>query len=171
MKTFKQKYGPWAVVAGGALGIGYAYSEYLANKGLNLLILDHNKSALVNTCKELSLKYKVEIKSLVIDLSEENLLEKLTPHTADLEIGLLVYNAAVGDIGGFYQFDLEYELKKLAVNCRGPLVLAYHYGKKMVHRQKGGIVLMGSGSAMAGAPYYTHYAATKAYDVSLGEGL
>ena len=30
---------------------------------------------------------------------------------------------------------------------------------------------MGSGSAMAGAPFYTHYAATKAYDVVLGEGL
>ena len=170
-KTFQEKYGPWAIVAGGALGIGRAYVEYLLSKSLNVFILDYNEVALRQTVAELKKDYSLKIKFLVVDLGSPDLLEKLLPHATSLEIGLLIYNAAVTDIGSFYQFDLNYELNKLDVNCRGALVLTYHFGRKMVERKRGGIVLMSSGSAMAGAPYYAHYAATKAYNVTLGESL
>ena len=106
-----------------------------------------------------------------MDLSDEQMLDHVIESTKDLEIGMLVYNAAIGDIGSFYQFDLAYELKKLNVNCRSPLELTYHFGRKMIERKKGGIILMSSASALAGAPYYAHYGATKVYSLNLAEAL
>ena len=41
----------------------------------------------------------------------------------------------------------------------------------MALRKRGGIILMSSGTGLLGSPYYTHYAATKAYDIVLAEGL
>ena len=41
----------------------------------------------------------------------------------------------------------------------------------MVKRGKGGIILMASGTAFYGNPFVANYAATKAYNLVLGEGL
>ena len=46
---FQQKYGPWGIIAGGALGIGKAYAVYLAEKGINLILIDNNQEGLVET--------------------------------------------------------------------------------------------------------------------------
>ena len=91
----------------------------------------------------------------------------------DREIGLLVYNAGLADVGPFYKKDsgLELEQKRIAVNVTGPLVLSYHFGKPMLARRSGGIILMSSGSGLQGSPYYAHYSATKAYDITLAEAL
>ncbi len=40
MSTFKEKYGPWAIVAGAAEGLGKAWSVALAQRKLNLLMID-----------------------------------------------------------------------------------------------------------------------------------
>jgi short-subunit dehydrogenase len=36
---FSDRYGPWALVAGGSQGLGAAFAEELAGKGLNLLLI------------------------------------------------------------------------------------------------------------------------------------
>ena len=37
--TFKEKYGPWALIAGGSQGIGEEFARQLASMGINLLII------------------------------------------------------------------------------------------------------------------------------------
>jgi len=37
---FKEKYGPWAIIAGAAEGLGEAWSRALARRGLNLIMVD-----------------------------------------------------------------------------------------------------------------------------------
>ena len=46
MSDFTKRYGPWALVAGGAQGIGEAYSRYAAQQGLNVAVLDISQDAL-----------------------------------------------------------------------------------------------------------------------------
>ena len=36
---FQQKYGPWAIIAGGALGLGEAWANALASRGVNIVSL------------------------------------------------------------------------------------------------------------------------------------
>jgi hypothetical protein len=41
----------------------------------------------------------------------------------------------------------------------------------MVERGRGGLILIASGTALQGSPNYANYAATKAFNLSLGESL
>jgi len=88
-----------------------------------------------------------------------------------LEVGLLVNNAGFGLVGSFLQNDLDRELEMLDVNCRAPLILTHELGREMVPRKRGGIIFVSSTSGFISTPYLTHYAASKAYDLYLGEGL
>jgi uncharacterized protein len=57
------------------------------------------------------------------------------------------------------------------VNCRAPLTLAYLFGARMAERGRGGIILMSSLAGLQGGPFIANYAATKAYNLVLAEGL
>ena len=43
---FRNKYGPWALVAGASVGLGAAYASELARKGLNLVLVARRPDAL-----------------------------------------------------------------------------------------------------------------------------
>jgi short-subunit dehydrogenase len=48
---------------------------------------------------------------------------------ADLDVGLLIYNAAFSVVGPFWNFDVDTHLKD-EVNVVGPLVLAHGFGER-----------------------------------------
>lgn len=171
--TFKEKYGPWALVAGGADGIGRAYAECIAARGVDLLVLDRNHELLQRCCRELEAEFGITCVAVNADLADRNILQSVTTAVAGREVGLLVYNAALADVGPFYKADsgLDYELDKAQINMLSPLSLIYHFARPMLERKRGGIVLMSSGSGLQGSPYYSHYAATKAYNIILAESL
>ena len=173
MTVFQQKYGPWALVAGGAQGIGEAFSRYAASRGLSVIALDIEQSALDDIAATLPNEFGVECLPFCIDLSADDMLEQVIDSVGDREVGLLVYNAAISDVGPFYKNEtgLGFETTRLAVNVTGPLLLTYHFAKPMLARRSGGIVLMSSGTGLKGAPYYAAYSATKAYQIALGEAL
>lgn len=168
---FKKKYGPWALIAGGSEGIGGAYASALAKRGLNIALVARRPELLEAKAAELEQQYGVETRAIELDLASPQLLDVVSEQTKDIDIGFLVYNAALASVGAFFDSNLEGELTRLNINCRGPLSLTYHFGRKMIERKRGGIILMSSGAGLRGAPYYTHYAATKAYDIVLAEGL
>ncbi len=170
-KDFKKKYGPWALIAGGSEGIGGAYADLAASNGVNVIILALDQGSLDRKASELKDRFGVDVVTIEIDLSNPKLLEIVLEKTKGLEVGFLVYNAALSDVGSHFQRDLNFELKRIDINCKGPFVLTYHFGKEMALRKRGGIILMASGTGLLGSPYYTHYAATKAYDIVLAEGL
>ncbi len=173
MSEFSQRYGPWALIAGGAQGIGEAYSRHVAARGLNVVILDISEDALNEFVPTIEREYGVDCLGVEIDLARPDLLGAVTQAVGEREIGLLIYNAGLADVGPFYKPDtgLEYEQMKIAINVTGPFVLSYHYAKPMLARKSGGIILMSSGAGLQGSPYYAHYSATKAYDIVLAEAL
>jgi len=173
MTEFTEQYGPWALIAGGAQGIGEAYTRYAAAQGLNVVVIDISRDALDTLTPEIERQYGVACLGVELDLSRPDLLELVIEAVGDREIGLLIYNAGIADTGPFYKPDsgLDYEQTKIAVNVTGPLVLCYHFARPMLARKSGGIILMSSGAGMQGAPYYGHYSATKAYNLTLAESL
>jgi short-subunit dehydrogenase len=171
MSTFSEKYGPWALVTGAAMGLGAEFARQLARKGLNLVLLDIQKKPLTVTSQVLSNEFSVEVRPVVLDLAVPNLLPQLIDHARDLEIGLLVNNAGISAIGHFLDLPLEKHLMILAVNARAPLILAHHFGSLMRARKRGGIIFVSSMSALTGTSYVSEYSATKAHDLALGEAL
>ncbi len=173
MSDFGTTYGPWALVAGGAQGIGAAFARYVAARHVNVIVLDIEQSALDAMAATLPTEFGVECLAVNVDLAAPDMLEQVVAAVGAREVGLMIYNAGIADVGPFYKADtdLAFEKKRIAVNVTGPMVLTYHFARPMIARKSGGIVLMSSGAGLTGAPYYSAYSATKAYDIALGQAL
>jgi len=169
--TFREKYGPFALVAGASAGLGAAFAEELAARGLHLVLLARRAAVLEPLAERLVAAHGVTVKSVATDLGSSDLLAAVEEATRDLSIGLLVYNAATSLIGPFFEQSLEEKLRVNDVNCRGPLILADLLGRAMVARGRGGILLMSSLAGSQGTPFVSTYAATKAFNLVLAEGL
>ena len=168
---FVSKYGRWAVVAGASEGLGAAFAASLAARGLNLLLLARRGAQLESVAERLRASAKVEVRAQVCDMARADLANALETLTSDLEVGLAVYNAAYAPVGDFVSRPLGELLQVVDVNVRGPLIFARSLAPKMVARGRGGIVLMSSLAGYQGAPRIATYAASKAFNIVLGEGL
>lgn len=167
---FRERYGPWAVVAGASEGLGAAFARYLAARGVHLLLVARRAEPLETLALELRAS-DIQVRTVPLDLARPDAAAELIAHADGLEVGLLVCNAALSLIGPFLDQSLDGHLRELDVNCRTPLALAHGFGRRMVARGRGGIVLMSSLGASQGSPRVAHYAATKAWNLVLGEGL
>ncbi|MFM9863202.1 MAG: SDR family NAD(P)-dependent oxidoreductase [Micropepsaceae bacterium] len=168
---FVSKYGPWGVVAGASEGLGAAFAAALAARGLNVLLLARRADHLHRVAEGLRNSSKVEVRTEAFDLARADLPAALETLTANLDIGLAVYNAAHAPVGELVSKPLEDLTRVIDVNIRGPLTFARTLAPKMVARGSGGVVFMSSLAGYQGAPRIATYAASKAFNIVLGEGL
>ncbi len=168
---FHARYGEWAIIAGASEGLGAAYAGELARRGLNLIPVARRSDLLASLAADLQREHGVEVRPIALDLSVENAPERLMESTADLMVGLLVYNAATSAIGAFLERPIQDHLREIDTNVRAPLKLAHLFGGQMGARGRGGIILMASLSAFQGSAYISTYAASKAFNIVLAEGL
>lgn len=170
MQDFSSKYGPWALVAGASEGLGAAFAEALAKRGLHLVLIARRLPKLEALAKELKRLYPIEIQSHAVDLAN---LEETGRFLSQLDVepGLLVYNAAYAPIGYFEDLPEKDLLQIGTVNVLGPLLLSKALSVNMLKKGRGGIVLMSSLSGSQGSPKIATYAATKAFNTILAEGL
>jgi short-subunit dehydrogenase len=169
--AFRSRYGPWALVAGASEGLGAEFARQLAAEGLHIVPAARRQALLDELAHELETEHAVEVRPISIDLADRDAASVLRERTQDLELGLVVYNAALSPIGSFLKQDLDEKLRVLDVNCRTPLIVAHEFGRVMAARGRGGLLLVSSMSALQGSPLVATYAATKAFDLVLGEGL
>lgn len=168
---FQQKYGPWALVAGASEGLGAAWADALAARGLSLLLLARRPEPLEATARAVRERHGVEVRAFALDLGAPGLEGQLSSLTEGLEVGCAVYNAAFPAQGAFLESALLDQLRCLEVNCRGPLTLAHVLGRPMAARGRGALVLMSSLTAFQGAPFIATYGATKAFNLNFAEAL
>lgn len=162
--TFSERYGPWAVVAGASEGLGAAFSRALVARGLHVALVARRVDPLEALAEELR-GAGAEIRVVSADLaSGPDALAEL-----DLDVHLLIYNAAFSPIGDFFSVPLADHLRAIDVNVRGPVTLAHTFGRRMNGR--GGVVLMSSLAGLQGSALLSTYAASKAFNLVLGESL
>jgi len=167
---FKEKYGQYALIAGGSDGLGAAFAEAIAQRGLNLVLIARQKDRLKATAVRLKEMYKIDVISIAADMADyENVKELIC--ALKVSIGLLVYNAAYAPIGSFENTSEEHLALAAAVNVKAPLLLTKLLSAPMIQRKRGGIVLMSSLAGAQGSPNLAAYAATKSFNAVLAEGL
>ena len=134
------------------------------------MILARNEDQLTATAERLIAEYRVDVIPIVADMADfDSVKERLGQLTAS--IGLLVYDAAYAPIGRFEDVTEEQLDRATAVNVRAPLLLTKLLSRPMIERGRGGIVLMSSLAGAQGSPNIAAYAATKAFNTILAEGL
>ena len=172
MKTtnFKEKYGEYALVAGGSDGLGYAFAEAIARRGLNLVLIARQEDRLQAAAARLKESYKIDVISIAADMADyDHVKQKIS--ALNVPIGLLVYNAAFAPIGLFENTSEEHLALAEAVNVKAPLLLTKLLSAPMIQRKRGGVVLMSSLAGGQGSPKLAAYAATKSFNAILAEGL
>jgi uncharacterized protein len=168
---FPDRYGPWALVAGASEGIGVAFARALAGRGMNLVLIARRKALLDAHAEELRGQYGIEVRCLDFDLGTPDLAARLSSAVADLDVGLAVYNAAYSPVGDFATVDLAALRHVVDVNVCGPLTLVRALVEPMIARRRGAFVLMSSLAGNQGTPKIAAYAASKAFNTVLAEGL
>jgi short-subunit dehydrogenase len=170
MHDFKTRYGPWALVAGASEGLGAAFAEALARRGLNLILLARREAKLAAMAVALQDQYPVSVQYRALDLADQ---EKTREYVESLsaDIGLLVFNAAYSPIGYFQDIPLEQLQQIVQVNITAPLTLSRLLAPGLLARGKGGLVLMSSLAGNQGGAKIATYAASKAFNTILAEGL
>ena len=167
---FNDSYGPYAVVAGGSYGLGAAFADAIARRGVNLVLLARDEERLTATAARLRASYDVDVIAVAADMADfDSVKQRIGELTAS--IGLLVYDAAYAPIGRFEDATDEQLAQAAAVNVRAPLLLTKLLSAPMIERGRGGILLMSSLAGSQGSPNIAAYAATKAFNTILAEGL
>jgi uncharacterized protein len=164
-------YGPWAVVAGGSEGVGAEFARLLAEAGLNLVLIARKRDPLDATatrCRSLG----VEVRTLALDLVDPASVTAIVDATADLEVGLLIYNAGANTCserfldGALTDFGRVVEL-----NVTAMMALTQHFGRSMRARRRGGLLLVGSMAGYLGSMRHTVYGGVKAFGRIFAESL
>lgn len=161
------QYGQWAVVAGASEGLGAAFAEALAARGHKLLLLARRAEPLEQLGTRLRAAHGVEVLCHAADLATFDPL----PLLQGKEIGVLVCNAAAAFMGPFDTQSLATAEASIDVNCRAPVRFLNAVVPAMVQRRSGALVLLSSLTAFQGAPFISVYGATKAFNLTLAEGL
>jgi len=169
--SFLRRYGPWAVVLGASEGLGQAFAHALAERGLSVVVCARRHEALRRVADEIAHRHGVATHPVQLDLADSAFLSVLSELTDGLDIGLVVYNGAAAYLGPLEDQSVDSIQSIVAVNCLGPALVCHHFGRRFLRNGRGGIVLMGSAAGLAGSAYNAAYAASKAFDIVLGESL
>lgn len=173
MKDLKKTYGSWALVAGAAEGMGAAYSIALAERGLDLILVDHQKALLHTFEDQLRQNYGIKTHRLAFDLAEPESVGKMIRCIKETGCRLIIYNAAFSLVKPFLENNSSELDRYIHVNMRTPIqmihaFLAYHADTP--ERRKG-IILMSSLAGWWGTQLLAPYGASKAFNAILAEAL
>ncbi|HEY2201109.1 MAG TPA: SDR family NAD(P)-dependent oxidoreductase, partial [Solirubrobacteraceae bacterium] len=163
-------FGPWALVTGASAGIGKAMSQHLAASGLHLVLVARGLARLEQVGQELAGRYGIQYRAVAADLAEDAIMQKIGPVTDGLDVGLVVGNAGFANPGELVTLEREELLRGVRIKVTTNLTLVHHFGRKLISRGRGGVLLVSSIGGLAGVPYVANTAAVEAYVLSLGEG-
>jgi NAD(P)-dependent dehydrogenase (short-subunit alcohol dehydrogenase family) len=157
--------GRTAIVTGGAKGIGRHYSQALAAEGADVMIADVADGS--DLAAELAAHHgRNATASLTFDVSDEDQVKALVAKTMERfgKIDILVNNAAVYSTleeQDFTDIDVAVWDRVMAVNVRGPFLMAKHVVPHMKAKGYGKIINIGSGTVFRGIPQMMHYVTSK----------
>jgi NAD(P)-dependent dehydrogenase (short-subunit alcohol dehydrogenase family) len=167
--------GQAAIVTGGAKGIGRHYCMALAGAGAQVMVADIADGAEV--AREIVDKHgQGAAESMQFDVSDEAAVRRLVDRTVERfgKIDVLVNNAALfANLEYQSMLDIDPALwdKVMAVNVRGPFLMAKHVVPHMKKQKHGKIINIGSGTARKGMPNLLHYVTSKGAITSMTRAM
>jgi meso-butanediol dehydrogenase/(S,S)-butanediol dehydrogenase/diacetyl reductase len=161
--------GKRVLVTGGAQGIGMATASRFLEEGSRVAVLDRDKEALIDVEKQLPGLSCL----LVADVSDAGgvaqAFEELDAVLGGLDV--LINNAGISIRHRFIDITPQEWREVMGVNLDGVFFAAQQAARRMVDREGGVILNMGSTNALIGYPFYADYNASKAGVVELTRSM
>lgn len=136
-----------------------------------MVLVARRRAALDAFASELEAAYKVQVRSIALDLAADGAPARLEELTSNIELGLVVLNAGSLTTGPFLAGDLGQELKLIELNVTSTVEMTHRFGNRLRERGRGGLILLSSVVGYGAFPYQANYAASKAYIASFGLAL
>src|SRR5213082_2131035 len=160
----------WAIVTGASGGMGAAFTRALAERGQPVLAVGR-----AERLSQLAARVRASgevIETLAADLATPEGVETVVARARALgDVELLVNNAGLSTSGPFLDQSADREIESIRVNVEALYRLTRAILPGMVARNRGGVLNIASIVAFQAIPYWTTYAATKAFVLAFGEGL
>ncbi|MCZ6830758.1 MAG: SDR family NAD(P)-dependent oxidoreductase [Gammaproteobacteria bacterium] len=155
-----------AMVTGASEGMGRVFAQRMAARGYQVTLVARSEGKLQQLLVELG---DGGHRYMVADLSTEAGMGAVADDIRSSQYELLINNAGISISGGFTDLTLEQQLAMVRLNCDSLTTLAYAF----LQGAKAGDALLNVASIMGFFPYATQtvYGASKAYVISLTEGL
>ena len=169
--TLRERYGEWALVTGASAGIGAEFARALAREGLSCVLTARREDRLRSLSAELEQQHHVTTRIVAADLTDPAGADHVADAVKDLDIAVFINNAGFGYAGRFDKQDTNRLREMVQVNCVAPVVLASRIVPAMRGRGRGAMIISGSIAGRQPLPRHALYAATKAFDLVLGEAL
>lgn len=162
-----------ALITGASNGIGLELATIHAAKGGDLVLVARSASRLEELKSKLEKQYKIQVHTIVKDLSAENAAKEVYDETTSrkIQIDYLINNAGFGDFGMFLSNDWKKEKDMISLNITTLTHFTKLYLKDMVERGNGKIMNVASTAAFQSGPTMAVYYATKAYVLSFSEAV
>ena len=163
----------WALITGASAGIGLALARELAAGGANLILTARRLDRLNELARELTAGHGVRVEVFAADLTRPEAPQQIFEFTVsrNVEVELLVNNAGFGAFGFHHEIADERFTEMVQVNCTAVAVLTRLFLPAMVERRHGDVLIVSSVAAFQPVPFNSAYAATKAFDLILSEGI
>ena len=159
------------LITGASSGIGLELARLFARDGNNLVLVARREELLNKIAGELNSDFGVEVEVITKDLTLENSSDEIFMQLKDREIDIVVNNAGFGAVGPFSELDYKRQVDMIKLNITALTSLTMLFIPRMVERNSGGILNVGSLAGFQPGPYATIYYATKAFVLSFTEGL
>ncbi len=164
--------GRFAVVTGGAQGIGRAIVERFLGSGATVVIWDRDADFAKKTAAELAGKGRVE--TVAVDVTDYASVEDAREQTLKLfgRIDILVCNAGIaGPNVKTWDYPVDAWRQVLSVNLDGPFHCCRAVAPVMIAQNYGRIVNIASIAGKEGNPNAPAYSASKAGVIALTKSL
>ncbi len=166
--------GKTAIITGGSMGIGKAIAIAFAREGARLVITSRTKAELVLAKRELACIADAEVEIFPADVSNPEAVKDLTHFTVEKfdTIDILVNCAGIyGPIGLVTDIDSTQWMETVKINLYGTFLCMQAVLPTMMKNNKGKIINLSGGGAVAPLPRFSAYSASKAGVVRLTETL
>ncbi|MDO5645502.1 MAG: SDR family NAD(P)-dependent oxidoreductase [Dermabacter sp.] len=158
-----------ALITGASAGIGFRIAEQLATRGYDIVGVGASEKILdlPNRLPD------VEVMPMRADLTDRKHVDDLWQQFEQLgrPLDIAVLNAGKSLGGAFIDTDIDDELRMLALNVTGQVILAKHIARAMAVQKSGRILVTTSLSATTPTPYESIYGPTRAFMYSFAQGL
>ncbi|XDD46275.1 SDR family NAD(P)-dependent oxidoreductase [Leptospira sp. WS39.C2] len=163
----------YALITGASTGLGKDFAYSLAKQGYSPILVARNADRLKSLASEIKVKFGLDSIVIAEDLSLPNAAEKVykSVKKSKVFVSCLVNNAGYGLNGEFHQNSFEEESKMIQLNVTTLAELCHLFLQDMVTKKEGYILNVASTAAFQPGPLMTNYYATKAYVLSLSEGI
>lgn len=176
----KRSVASWAVVTGGADGLGKAYCQQLAGAGFNLIVIDKDNNALARLKTLLDVKVETicyDFANLGTEEQCQQLEQQLESKCSGKDIAILINNVAEFQEKKLVDSSWSYILRASNVNAHSYAEMARYFVPGLLKRADQGlrsaIINVGTCAAEPQNPRYQFsiYGATKAYGHILSSSL